>query len=326
MADQGKWFKLWCSAIHDQELQNLELEDWARWAMLGAYIKANGKDGKITFSHPYRALLNLFRVPTIEAAKLVLNRLPNCGVGEREVTVSTETNTTVSLEVEYKNWFKYQGDFSSDRVRRFRDKKRHDETAQEERRRDEKRREETRRETTTPQTPQGGSCPYLKFLEAYNHNCGNLPKAEKLTSKRRTQIAQRWREHPDLAYWCSVASRLARSDFAVNGNWAGFDWVVANDNNHVKVMEGKYDNREVKNAPDGRPSPISYAALARAKREAEKVRENVTPVPAGVGDLPDVQAQTHGGYRNGHGNPGALVQALGSKSALESEQDRGESP
>lgn len=146
MADQGKWFKLWSSSLNDPDLENLSLEDWARWAKLGAYIKAHGKDGKIRFTFPFNGLLKLFQTDQIAHAKHILKTFPNCVFGERETTVSTETNATVSLEIEYTNWLKYQGDFSSDRVRKYRDKKRHDETAQEEKRRrrevDEKRREE----------------------------------------------------------------------------------------------------------------------------------------------------------------------------------------
>src|SRR3990167_4705339 len=44
MADQGVWFKLWCSALADPDLSNLCLEDFARWAILGTYIKAHGTE------------------------------------------------------------------------------------------------------------------------------------------------------------------------------------------------------------------------------------------------------------------------------------------
>src|SRR3989304_6152508 len=35
MADQGLWFKLWCSAATDPDLQNLSNADFARWAKFG---------------------------------------------------------------------------------------------------------------------------------------------------------------------------------------------------------------------------------------------------------------------------------------------------
>lgn len=182
MADQGKWFKLWVTSIDDPELENLELDDWARWAKLGAYIKSHGKDGRIRFSHPYRKLLNMFRVHEIETAKQVLNRFPNVHVGERRNTVSTETNETVSLEIEYTNWLKYQGDFSSDRVRRFRDKKRHHETVQEEKRRE---KEEKR---NPPVVPQGTAS---KITEWFEKTWQAYPKERRVGKKAALRSYQR---------------------------------------------------------------------------------------------------------------------------------------
>lgn len=161
VADQGKWFKLWCSALHDDDLENLSLEDWSRWARLGAHIKAHGKDGKIRFREPGTSLVNLFRVPDFNTAIMIIKRLPNFAVGERESTVTTETNTTVTYEIESLNWLKYQGDFSNDRVRKFRDKKRHAVTVQEERRREEKRGEEI----NTPIVPKGTGPKVLEWFE-----------------------------------------------------------------------------------------------------------------------------------------------------------------
>lgn len=143
MADQGKWFKLWCSSLGDDGLENLELDDWARWVRLGTYMKLHGTDGQITVQEPARALLNLFRVAKFNDLKIIVDRFPNVQMRRADFTVSTETNTTVSWTIEFQNWFKYQGDFSSDRVKNFRLRKRARETAQEEKRR---RREETRQE------------------------------------------------------------------------------------------------------------------------------------------------------------------------------------
>lgn len=164
MADQGKWFKLWCSALDDNDLENLSIHEWFCWARLGAYIKKHGKEGKIVFSSPARALMNLFRVADFPTALDIIKRFPSCKLGERSFTVTGETSSTVTVDVEYLNWLKYQGDFSNDRVRKFRDKKRHGVTAQEEKRR---RRdvEEKRRDTTTPIIPQGGEGKVLEWFE-----------------------------------------------------------------------------------------------------------------------------------------------------------------
>lgn len=197
MADQGKWFKLWNSAIEDADLENLELDDWARWAKLGAYIKAHGNEGQVNFPYPYRKLLNMFRLPTIEAAKVVLKRFPNVCVGEREVTVSPETDRNVTLEIIFTNWFKYQGDFSSDRVRKFRDKKRHHETVQEEKR-SRREVEETRKEVLPPIAPQGAP---IKILEWFEKTWKAYPKERRTGKKAAFRSYQRIvKTHEDVLW------------------------------------------------------------------------------------------------------------------------------
>lgn len=87
--------------------------------------------------------------------------------------------------------------------------------------------------------------PFQDFAKAWTDNCGVLsPKKNlKLTDERRRKIRARWAEHPDLAYWADCARRMAASSFCCEGPWATFDWLIKNDTNHVKVAEGKYDNR-----------------------------------------------------------------------------------
>lgn len=134
MADQGVWFKLWCSALADPDLSNLSLEDFARWAILGTYIKAHGTAGALRLTAPARALSGLLQVGDFMALQEVFHRLPNVVVEKENFTVSSETILTVS----FRNWAKYQGDFSTPRVRKMREMKRS------KRRGEEKRQEETR--------------------------------------------------------------------------------------------------------------------------------------------------------------------------------------
>lgn len=260
MADQGKWFKLWNAAIEDADLENLELEDWARWAKLGAYIKAHGTDGKIRFPFPFRKLLDIFRTDQIEHAKVILKRFPNVYVGEREVTVTSVTSSNVTLEIEYQNWFKYQGDFSGDRVRKFRDKKRHHVTAQEEKR---SRRdvEEKRTEDTTPKPPSKFSRPTAPEVTAYAKTIGfDLD-------------GSRFCDYYDSKGW-KIGSAPMKS------------WEAA-----VRTWKSK---REEDYGPHDSKSTTDYAALARAKREAQKTREN-TPggsLSNGVRNLQSVPINT----------------------------------
>ncbi len=89
------------------------------------------------------------------------------------------------------------------------------------------------------------------LFEIWNKHSGTLPKAELLTAKRRKHAKERWREKPDLDYWVLIAEKLAASDFCTGqtgGTWiADFDFMLKPDT-HVKVFEGRYDNRNSSHA------------------------------------------------------------------------------
>jgi len=144
VADQGLWFKLWCSTLDDPDLDNLALPDFARWAKLGALVKRQGTAGTLHLAPPGRALCAMFQVPDFESLLRCFMVLPHVTVRRDKVTVSPETGAIVTFE----NWLKYQGDFSTHRVRQFRRMKRS--------RGEEMRREEMRREETPPLPPHSG--------------------------------------------------------------------------------------------------------------------------------------------------------------------------
>jgi hypothetical protein len=298
VADQGKWFKLWESALDDLDLENLTVHEWFCWARFGVYMKKHGKDGKIRLRSPARALTNLFRTDTFDAAIETLKRFPNCNVGERKLTVSPETFSTVTYEVEVLNWHKYQGDFSSDRVRKFRDKKRHRETLQEERRR---RRdvEEKRREDTSPQPPTT-----LRFQK---------PTAPEVTSYAKT-IGFELDGGRFCDYYESKGWKIGSSPMK--------SWQAA-----VRTWKQKRDE-ETPNGTHGSPSPIDYAALARAKREAEALRTVPPPrsISSGNRDLPDVQAETERGEGSGHGGPEDALPQFRKANLVESQPNGRGSP
>jgi len=83
--------------------------------------------------------------------------------------------------------------------------------------------------------------PYQQFLDTYNTHRGALPKAEKLSEVRKSKMRVRWHEQPSLEYWAAVTRKLASSELAQK--WTSLDWIIENNNNHVKAMEGNYDNR-----------------------------------------------------------------------------------
>jgi hypothetical protein len=160
MADQGRWFKLWTTAPYDSELGSLSLEDFARWCLFGTYLKTHGTDGVVLLSNPSLPVCQLLRVDSFNQLLSVLHIFPNC-------SVTPVTAVSVTYKIEWANWSKYQGDFSGDRVKRWRENHVPPVTAK-------KRREETRREEkrNTPIVPVGD---FERFWIAYPKKLGKDP-------------------------------------------------------------------------------------------------------------------------------------------------------
>lgn len=99
-----------------------------------------------------------------------------------------------------------------------------------------------------------------------------VPKIIKLTDKRRKTLNARLQEH-GLSGWQSALAAIERSNFLCGGNdrgWkADFDWLV-NQNNFLKVLEGKYGNGR-----DRAASKRSPEEIAKIKEKLERLaREN----------------------------------------------------
>ena len=152
MGDQGRWFKLWVGWDADPDMANLSLENQARWCRFGTYLKQHGHRGHLKVVTPAKALQELFRVDSFNAVLAVLSAFPNC-------RVTDVTNSPVTLEVTWLNWHKYQGDYSGDRVREWRQQQRQSGNAIK------KRGEETRRDS-----PLRSSSPDSVFFEKLRKN------------------------------------------------------------------------------------------------------------------------------------------------------------
>lgn len=84
--------------------------------------------------------------------------------------------------------------------------------------------------------------------ELWNHvTAPPIPRCRDMTLKRKQKATARLHERP-FAEWQEIFARIQASDFCrgqtERGTWvATFDWIIANPDNAVKVLEGKYDNR-----------------------------------------------------------------------------------
>ena len=119
MADQRPWWKLWVTALSDDDLEALTLEDWARWARLGAHLKAHGEGGAMTCRRPGRALAKLWRSPRWKSLLAIAQRLPGVSV---EPIENGPAGTPDAVTIRMKNWKKYQEDSSTERTRKWRQK------------------------------------------------------------------------------------------------------------------------------------------------------------------------------------------------------------
>lgn len=120
MADQQRWFKLWHSALSDDELQTLAPDlRWA-WAALGCHTKVHGTRGRVVITRSNGVLAMEMGVP-LPSLIAVIQRLPHVHVEE-----GNPDNGHVT--VTWRNWSKYQEDSTvSARVARLRSKRRGEE-------------------------------------------------------------------------------------------------------------------------------------------------------------------------------------------------------
>ncbi len=244
MADNLRWFKVWTSIVADPHFQSLPLEDVGRWALLGALTALSGTRGVLNNPEDCRMLCQLLRCTKDELVG-VINRLPNVSFEEGK-------NRHGDKSVTWRNWHKYQLDATmAERQRRSRTK----------RRGDKKRREESLSSVPSvlqKETPIGVLSPRaemtpLEFIESWNEICASegLPAVKDLSNGRRKKIAARLRRYPTVAFWEQVFNGVNRSDFLSgrkpnpnpkHPNWkATIDWLIENEENPLKVIEGAYD-------------------------------------------------------------------------------------
>ena len=110
------------------------------------------------------------------------------------------------------------------------------------------------------------------FVQLWNNSCPNLPSVKKLTQDRRDKIRARLKDEPELEVWEEVFLKISASGFCngtLSGGWrASFDWITANADNYVKVLEGNYDRTSKQQGagaagPSGAAPEIDWSAEER---------------------------------------------------------------
>lgn len=87
------------------------------------------------------------------------------------------------------------------------------------------------------------------------------PRVLKLTAARSQKAKLRLQTYKDQDFWRHVLGRLLETPFLRGDNdrgWrADFDWLVRNDENPARILEGKYDNRRVEPTMQDRAREIA---------------------------------------------------------------------
>jgi len=88
-----------------------------------------------------------------------------------------------------------------------------------------------------------------EIIEAWRRICVPRGAADirEMTNSRVGKLRARIREHPTFAWWDELFTRITRSSFLFgSGNHAwkiNLDWLIENDKNAVKILEGRYDDQ-----------------------------------------------------------------------------------
>jgi hypothetical protein len=88
--------------------------------------------------------------------------------------------------------------------------------------------------------------PYQEIVDMYNEICVDAIKCIKLTDSRKKQIALRYKELGDIELFEKAFHLVQGSSFLTgknDRNWkVDIPWLIQNDSNIIKVLEGKYKN------------------------------------------------------------------------------------
>ena len=120
-----------------------------------------------------------------------------------------------------------------------------------------------------------------ELLQIYEQERGSLPAAAGLTPERRRHCAQRIRNGLSREDFAAAVRRAAATPFlageGARGWRASFDWLIANDTNLRKVLEGAYD------AVEARASHTGFGARTMDRALYSELHVGTGPVAAECG-------------------------------------------
>lgn len=107
--------------------------------------------------------------------------------------------------------------------------------------------------------------PFSVLLNLYHEFCKELNPVEELTPARKQVLGARWDKRPTVDFWEKYFKRVSASDFLCGRAPPGpgrstpfkadFEWIIKQEN-FIKILEGRYDNRDEKGKDDERNKRI----------------------------------------------------------------------
>lgn len=81
------------------------------------------------------------------------------------------------------------------------------------------------------------------LMEKWNNN--NFRPITKLSNTRLSHLKSREKEKEfDIDKIIAKVNQVKYTDFIKNSNWFSFDWIIKNDTNYVKLLDGNYDGKQ----------------------------------------------------------------------------------
>jgi hypothetical protein len=99
-----------------------------------------------------------------------------------------------------------------------------------------------------------GNIPYPQIMELFNATCKSFSKIQAMTDGRKEKVKIRWLELKTLDAFKELFIKAEATPFLKGDNdrkWkATFDWLMENDRNYLKVLEGAYDKQQYDSTKD----------------------------------------------------------------------------
>jgi hypothetical protein len=129
------------------------------------------------------------------------------------------------------------------------------------------------------------------LVKLWNEICGDiLAKVSEITKNRMTHIKTRLRER-SLEEWAKIFRKISISSFLTGhgkeGWAASFDWIMSTYDNSVKVLEGKYDDRNGGSGPRGMDALRNFGQKIEERQSESESGEISHPSEEGYPPFPE---------------------------------------